>query len=220
MKRWLKNNSLSLVVFVLFLLFWFGQSVAGYQHYNEEQKQHYSEQISYPAYIISGDFIESTFENWESEYLQMAAYVLLTAFLFQKGSAESKKLQGEEADRTPRSKRVAANAPGPVKRGGVVLKLYENSLTIALALLFALSFLLHAYGGAHATSEENIQHGEEPVSTLQYLTTSKFWFESFQNWQSEFLAVFSIVILSIFLRQKGSPESKPVSSPHAQTGSS
>jgi hypothetical protein len=220
MRRWLKNNSLSLVVFSLFLIFWFGQSVAGYQNYNEDQQEHQAEQTSYPAYLRTGAFIEATFENWESEYLQMAAYVLLTAFLFQKGSAESKKLQGSnESDRKPRSKAVSADAPGPVRRGGIVLKLYENSLSIALALLFLVSFLLHAYGGAIETSQENIQHGEESVGMVQYMTTSKFWFESFQNWQSEFLAVFSLAILSIWLRQKGSPESKPVSAPHAETGS-
>lgn len=221
MKRWLKQNSLSIMVFSLFLIFWFGQSVAGYRHYNEEQQSHQSKQITYPAYLKSGSFIEATFENWESEYLQMAAYVLLTAFLVQKGSAESKKLRGSnESDRKPRGKAVSADTPGPVKRAGWVLKVYENSLSIALALLFIVSFLLHAYGGAIETSDENIQHGEEPVTVVQYIATSKFWFESFQNWQSEFLAVFSIVVLSIFLRQKGSPESKPVNSPHSQTGSS
>lgn len=219
MKRWLKNNSLSLVLLGLFLVFLVGQSVAGYMNYNQDQQEHQAEQISYPAYLASGSFIEATFENWESEYLQMAAYVLLTAFLVQKGSAESKKIRGDnESDRKPR-KSASANAPGPVKQGGFGLSVYEHSLSLALAALFILSFLLHAYGGAIETSEQNLQHGEQAVGMVEYMTTSKFWYESFQNWQSEFLAVFSLAVLSIYLRQKGSPESKAVNSPHAQTGS-
>lgn len=220
MKRWLKDNSLSLVVGILFLIFLGGQSLTGQRQYNEEQQEHGQPEITYMEYIGSGDFIESVFENWESEFLQMAAYVALTVFLYQKGSAESKKLQGSEPfDQKPRKSR-STNAPWPVRQGGIALKLYENSLLIAFTLLFLMSFGMHAYGGARATTEENLVHGESAVGVVEYIQTSKFWFESFQNWQSEFLAVFSIVVLSIWLRQKGSPESKPVNSPHAETGSS
>jgi hypothetical protein len=219
MKRWLKNNSLSLVFIILFFIFWWVQSMAGYAHYNNEQQSHNEPTINYAQYIVSGDFIESTFENWESEFLQMAAFVVLTAFLLQKGSAESKKLiGGEEADRKPKQS-VSKDAPWPVKQGGWVLTLYEHSLSIAFALLFILSFVLHAFGGAMATCEENQTHGESCPTVIEYVATSKFWFESMQNWQSEFLAVFAMVVLSIYLRQKGSTQSKPVNSPHAETGS-
>ncbi|MBA2278868.1 hypothetical protein H0V99_00280 [Candidatus Saccharibacteria bacterium] len=221
MKRWLKDNSLSLVMGILFLIFLSGHSLTGQRLYNEEQLEHGQQKVTYSEYIGSSDFIESVFENWESEFLQMGAYVALTVFLYQKGSAESKKLIGREAvDQKPK-KSSNKYAPWPVRKGGVVLKIYENSLLISFILLFLMSFFLHAYGGAQATTEEYIAHGEDRVvSTAEYMTTSKFWFESFQNWQSEFLAVFSIVVLSIWLRQKGSPESKPVNSAYSETGSS
>lgn len=220
MMRWLKNNSLSIVLFVLFFIFLIGQSVAGQRHYNEEQESHGQPTVSYGEYVTSGDFVESVFENWESEFLQMGMYVILTVFLFQKGSAESKKLQGSmPTDQKPK-KSEGKHAPWPVRRGGLVLKLYENSLSIAFLLLFVMSFWLHAAGGATATCEENLAHGEADCPSISgYMGTSKFWFESLQNWQSEFLAVASIVVLSIYLRQKGSPESKPVNTPHFETGS-
>jgi hypothetical protein len=158
-------------------------------------------------------------ENWESEFLQMFAYVLLTAFLFQKGSAESKDPQKQEAvDRDPRPSCDDKTAPWPVREGGIVLKLYENSLSIALFLLFVISFVLHAIGGAKEYSQQQTMHGEEAVTVVQYLGTAQFWFESLQNWQSEFFSIGVLVLLSIFLRQKGSPESKPVDSPHNMTG--
>lgn len=219
MKRFLQNNSLSLIVGLLFLIFLVGQSVTGFRHYNKEQQSHNQSEITYGEYLKSGDFVESVFENWESEFLQMGAYVLLTVYLRQQGSAESKKLRGdEENDRDPR-KSKDSNAPWPVRQGGWILKVYENSLSLAFIVLFLLSFGLHAYGGARATCEENLTHGQQECqSVMGYMGTSKFWYESFQNWQSEFLAVFSIVVLSVFLRQKSSPESKPVNSPHSQTG--
>jgi hypothetical protein len=220
MLRWLKDNSLSLVLFALFLIFLIGHSVAGVRHYNEEQTVHGQPEVSYAEYVKSGEFVESVFENWESEFLQMGSYVLLTVFLYQKGSAESKKLIGKEpTDQKPR-KSSAAGAPGPVKTGGFSLKIYENSLSIAFLLLFLMSFWFHALGGASASCDENLVHADpECPSTVEYISTSKFWYESFQNWQSEYLAVFAIVVLSVYLRQKGSPESKAVNSPYAETGS-
>jgi hypothetical protein len=158
-------------------------------------------------------------ENWESEFLQMAAYVILTVFLYQKGSSESKKLAEEEpVDRDPRKSRKKKDAPWPVRQGGFILTLYENSLFLAFVLLFLLSLWLHAVGGLRVYNEEQAQHGGQLISSaLQYVGTSRFWFESFQNWQSEFLAMFTMIVLSIWLRQKGSPESKPVDAPHGQT---
>jgi hypothetical protein len=146
--------------------------------------------------------------------------VFLTAFLFQKGSAESKKLdEPEPVDRDPRAGRNKPNAPWPVRRGGIVLKLYENSLSLAFLLIFLISFTLHAVAGSAEYNQEQGAHGEiSTLSPLQYAGTSRFWFESMQNWQSEFLAIAAVVVLSIFLRQRGSPESKPVDSPHDETG--
>jgi hypothetical protein len=218
-KRFLRDNGLGLVMFGFFALFLFAQSVTGFQVYNEDQIEHGESMIAYPDYLRSGHFIESTFENWESEYLQMGAYVIFTAFLFQRGSSESKDPdEKDQVDDDPRQARNRPDAPWPVRQGGLVLKLYENSLSIALLFLFLFSFMLHAIGGAREYSQEQLAHGGQTVSTAEFLRTSEFWFQSFQNWQSEFLAVFSIVVLSVFLRQRGSPESKPVAAPHSKTG--
>lgn len=220
MKRFLQNNSLSIVLFGLFLIFLIGQSLTGMQQYNEEQQEHNQPAVSYVEYLGTGDFAESVFENWESEFLQMGSYVLLTVYLRQKGSAESKKLEGEEeVDRDPQQS-AKSMAPWPVRKGGVALKLYKNSLSLAFVLLFLMSFFLHAAGGSRMSCEEAKAHGETTCdSTWSFMTTSEFWYQSFQNWQSEFLAVFAIVVLSIYLRQHGSPESKPVNTPHVATGS-
>lgn len=219
MKRFLRDNGLGLVMFVVFALLLLAQSVTGFQVYNQEQREEGKLEIGYPAYLGSGHFIEATFENWESEYLQMGVYVLFTVFLVQRGSSESKDPdQPEPVDDDPRQARQQADAPWPVRTGGLALVVYEYSLTIALLLLFLLSFCLHAVGGAWEYSEVQLAHGGQAVSVWEFLGTSEFWFQSFQNWQSEFLAVGSLVVLSIFLRQRGSPESKPVAAPHHQTG--
>ena len=210
------ENGLSVAVFVCFLIFLVGQGITGHLEDNEDRQEHGQPGINLTEYLQSSHFLEATMENWESEFLQMFAYVLLTVFLYQKGSSESKNpYQPESVDRQPHWQ---TRAPWPIRKGGFVLKLYEHSLSLAFLLLFLFSFVLHAHGGARQYSEEQKQHGKPAVSTLQYLGTSRFWFESFQNWQSEFLAIGSMVVLSIFLRQKGSPESKPVDSPHSQTG--
>jgi hypothetical protein len=214
MKRLWKENSLSIVCVGLFLALWIGQAIAGWRHELDERREHGEPAIALGEYVTSGDFWESTSENWESEFLQMAAFVILTVFLRQKGSPESKPLEGDEdVDRPPRRR---AGAPWPVLRGGVVLKVYEHSLFLALLGLFLFSFAMHAVAGARAFSDEQVRHGSTPVSTLAYLATSRFWFESFQNWQSEFLSVGVLVLLGVVLRQRGSPESKPVDARHAE----
>jgi hypothetical protein len=219
MKKLWRNNGLTIVLLAFFLLFWGAQTVTGWHVYNDDQQQHHEATISLLAYLGTGHWAEATFENWESEFLQMAAYVVLTSFLYQKGSAESKDpaKDAEDVDREPDPNKP--DAPGPVRKGGLMLAFYRNSLSLALASLFLLSFALHAIGGAREYSQEQIQFGQKPVSTWQFLGTSEFWFQSFQNWQSEFLAVVAIVVLTIWLRQKGSSESKPVDAPHSQTGS-
>ena len=188
--------------------------------YNEDQQEHGQPTVNFTTYLGTAHFLEATMENWESEFLQMFFFVVLTAFLFQKGSAESKKLDEKEpVDRDPRKSRNKKDAPWPVRQGGLVLKLYEYSLSLAFLLLFLMSFTLHAAGGAREYNEDQREHGRpEQVTTIEYMGTSRFWFESFQNWQSEFLAVGAMVVLSIFLRHRGSPESKPVDAPHSETG--
>ncbi|MEX2150540.1 MAG: DUF6766 family protein [Steroidobacteraceae bacterium] len=222
MRGFLRNNGLSIVVFALFLAFLLAQALTGARQYNEERQEHGEAPLGLPAYLASGHFIEATAENWESEFLQMAAYVLLTVGLYQRGSSESKRPGIREAvDQDPRtvSGLAAKEAPWPVRRGGWVLRLYENSLSLAFLLLFGVSFALHAVGGARLHNAEQLRHGGETVTAMDFLGSSQFWFESFQNWQSEFLSIVGMVVLSIWLRQRGSPESKPVHAPHDETGS-
>ncbi len=219
MKQFLRNNGLSAALLGLFVVFQVGLSVVGQRQFNQEQRDRGMAPLGYVEYLGSSGFLEATMENWESEFLQMFAYVLLTAFLVQKGSAESKKADEPEAvDRDPRASQGKPDAPWPVRKGGLALKLYENSLSIALFILFAVSFWLHAVGGAGDYSIDEMAQGRSPVTAVEYLGTAQFWFESLQNWQSEFFSIGVLVLLSIVLRQKGSPESKPVDSPHSATG--
>jgi len=214
-----RNNGLSLVLVALFLVSLVGQTVAGHRQYNDDQRSHGERPVSYAAYVTSPASLEATMENWESEFLQMATYVVLTAVLFQKGSAESKDPDQREAPADRRPDPARPGAPGPVRRGGLALALYQHSLSLTFTALFLLSFALHAVGGAGEYNEEQSAHGQpERVTALQYLGTSRFWFESFQNWQSEFLSLAAMVVLTIFLRQHGSPESKPVDAAHTDTG--
>jgi hypothetical protein len=219
MTRFLRDQGLAIVMFGIFGLTLIGLIFAGWAASNQDQAAHGEPQVGLAQYVVSPEFGEAVFENWESEFLQMGAYVLLTALLFSRGSAESRDPDHKgphEAD--PRTAAKRRNTPWPVRRGGLALALYENSLTIALLTIFVASFALHAATGAGAYSRELIEHGAPPVSILGYVTTSRFWFESLQNWQSEFLSVGALIVLSIFLRQRGSPESKPVTASDAQTG--
>jgi hypothetical protein len=214
----LRENGLLLVCVGLFAVFFIGMILSGAATYNEEQLEHGShEHLSVLQYLTTGDFVEATFENWESEFLQMGMYVVLTALLYQKGSSESKPLnKSAPQDADPR-KAAKKNSPWPVKRGGWPLAVYEHSLAIAFFVLFFASWALHAIGGVSAFNDEQIQHGQSAVSVWRYVTSAQFWFESMQNWQSEFIAVAAIIGLSIFLRQRGSAESKPVADPNRET---
>lgn len=224
MRKWFKSHSLSVVATLLFIISFAGQVLTGRADFNEDQKEHGGAPVSLVGYFGTGHFGEATFENWESEFLQMAVFIFLTAFLVQRGSAESRKPDddpeagNEPVDEDPRLHRNDPSAPWPVRRGGIATALYRNSLSLVLFLLFLASFVAHAATGAVEYSQDQRAHGEATVSTLQYMGTSHFWFESFQNWQSEFLSVLAITVLSIWLRQQGSPESKPVHAPHEQTG--
>jgi hypothetical protein len=223
-RKWIKSHSLSVVAILLFLVAMVGQVLAGRADYNDDQQAHGEAPVSLLEYLGTGHFGEATFENWESEFLQMAVFIFLTAFLVQRGSAESRKPDDdpqagkEPIDEDPHDHVGDPRAPWPVRRGGLALALYKNSLSIVLFLLFIAAFAAHAATGAVEYSQEQAAHGEPGVSALGYLATPRFWFESFQNWQSEFLSVWALTVLSIWLRQKGSPESKPVHAPHEQTG--
>lgn len=219
MIKFIRNNSLSLVFFLLFIFSLGGQVLTGHADHNQEREEEGLPALKVGQYLLSGHFIQATFENWESEFLQMALFVVMTIGLRQKGSSESKKFdEPEEVDREPDPLREGA--PWPVKKAGWILAIYKHSLTIVLILLFILSFVAHLYGSLKDENEQLLLKGHSVKSLGQYITDSRFWFESLQNWQSEFLSVFSIVVLSIFLRQKGSPQSKPVDAPNDETGAS
>jgi hypothetical protein len=219
MRDLFRKNGLSIVLLLSFLAMVFGQSWAGWHEYNDERAERAQPLLGYAAYLLSHHFWEATTENWESEFFQMGIYVVLTAFLFQQGSSESKKLdEPNPQDEDPRQHQKNPDAPWPVRRGGWVLRIYEYSLGLAFLLLFLASLLAHAVSGQRLYNEEQLAIGKEPLDLVAYMGSSRFWFESLQNWQSEFLAVAAIVILSIWLRHRGSPESKPVAASHDETG--
>lgn len=216
------RNELSIVLIMPMLLFWAGQCVTGWKVHNQTRQEQHAAKLGLGRYLTSGHFLSATFENWESEFLQMGMYVLLTVWLRQMGSAESKKLKGEEGAATENEDGLATpdpDSPWPVRKGGWWLKWYSYSLCLAFLLLLLLSFALHLRGSIADYNEQQQRKGLPVESVAGYLGSADFWFESFQNWQSEFLAVASIVLLSIWLRQKGSPQSKPLQAPHHQTGS-
>jgi hypothetical protein len=207
MRVFLRNNGLSLVLFLLFAGSLVGHSLSGHRVENEELAMRGEEEISFSTYLGSGAFIESVAENWESEFLQMGMFVILTVMLFQKNSPESKDPDNPEPgyvwvheSEAPRVARLLAPARW----------VHDHSLSLALLLMFVASFAVHVVYGARAATEEAISHGEPGVSSGEYLWTAQLWFESLQNWQSEFLSIGVIVVLSVFLRERGSPESKPV----------
>ena len=216
----LRNNSLSLVLLLLTISTLVGMLFSGWHVGQEQALQHGDSPPPLWEYAISGDFLSALFENWESEFLQMAMYVCLTAFLFQKGSAESKEPDDPDdpVNEDPAKHKDDPQAPWPVRQGGLIRTLYSYSLGIALVLLFLISFVLHLFTSAAAANEEALRHGQPVMTILDHLMAAQFWFESFQNWQSEFLSTLVLVILSIFLRFRGSPESKPVAAHLDKTG--
>lgn len=218
MKRFIINNSLSLTLFGLFFLTLIGLMINGYIHQNEELQAHGQAVQSFGSYLVSNEFYEAVFENWESEFLQMGMLVVLTIWLKQQGSADSKKLRGKE-DVDTRSRYSIIHAHSWRTRSKAIgYMLYSNSFSIALFALFLGSFALHAISGVGAANQEALFHHQAPQSIWQYIGSAQFWFESFQNWQSEFLSVGVLIVLSVFLRQHSSPESKPVAAPNKATG--
>ncbi|HEY5973017.1 MAG TPA: DUF6766 family protein [Pseudoxanthomonas sp.] len=209
-----RRNGLSLVLLALLLASLVGQVVAGRSVHNQELIESGGMPLGWSAYLQSGHFVSATFENWESEFLQMGMYVLLTVGLRQKGSAESRPMKAsQEKERIEQGPK-----PWPLRAGAFWKTLYGHSLSLAFGILFALSFALHLQGSWRNEQDERALKGEPPIALSDYATDAQFWFESFQNWQSEFMAVASLVLLTIWLRQKDSPQSKPLEAPHSQTG--
>ncbi len=216
---WIRDRALTLALLGLFAVSLAGQVISGFHEYNATQTEHGQALVSPGEYSGTGHPWEALFENWESEFLQMAVFVLLTTVLVQKGSAESRRPGVKElVDADPRDFANDPDAPWPVKRGGWILVLYENSLGLVFVVLFLLSWAGHAAGGFAESVEDQVAHGLGRSSWTEYLASPRFWFESFQNWQSEFLSIAAMVWLSVYLRQRGSPESKPVHAPHDETG--
>ena len=218
-RRFVRDNGLTLVLLTAFSACLLGQLVSGWLAQNQDLAWDGRAGTTLSAYAASSGFLSSVFENWESEFLQMAAYVVLTAMLFQRGSAESRDPDdpgraGDDPDEPARDPR----APWPTHAGRIFGRIYANSLGLALGLLFLASFVLHWVASAAARVEEAALHGMPGGSLPSHLGDAQLWFESFQNWQSEFLSTAVLAVLTIFLRQRGSPESKPVAAPTAQTG--
>lgn len=219
MRRFLRENGLTLTLLAIFAVSLVGQAVAGWHAYGQELRQHGQTPPGFTAYLATWHFLSAVFENWESEFLQMAAYVLLTAWLFQKGSPESKSMEGSNPeDELKPADRRKRNAPWPVRKGGLLLWVYSHSLGAALGLLFAGSFIAHGLASQRRSNEEALLHNRPAISLGDTFADAEFWYESFQNWQSEFLSIAVLLVLSIYLRERGSPESKPVAAPHAETG--
>jgi hypothetical protein len=215
--KWVRDNGLSLTLFALFAITIVGHGWSGWLASNEELIRDGITPLTLGEYLKGGEFVSTVFENWESEFLQMWAYVMLTAYLFQRGSPESK--DPDEAapqDRDPKLDRNKADAPWPVRASGLARSIY--ALGAALLILFVASFVLHWINSTRHAADEALQHGPPAPSLLEHLGSAELWFESFQNWQSEFLSTAVLIVLAIYLREKGSPESKPVGAPHSQTG--
>ena len=211
MKQFLRNNGLSIALFSIFFATLIAMSVVGWRSSNNENKDHQQPEQSYVSYLGSGDFIEGVFENWESEFLQMWALVVLTIWLRQKGADESKPMRGKIPQEVPSRYSLLRSETWGARKKAVAHTLYSHSLSLSLLGIFLISFALHAAGGAAKYNEEAMNHGDsERVTAVTYVGTSQFWYESFQNWQSEFFAVGTLMVLSIKLRERGSPQSKPV----------
>jgi hypothetical protein len=221
MRAFLKNNSLSLFFLALFLAALMGQAFAGHAAVNEDALRHGDPTMSMGRYVLSSEFGGAVLENWQSEYLQFTLFILTTVWLLQRGSPESKPLHkaGRESDKDQKvGEHARADSPRWAKVAGVRRALYENSLLIVMAGIWVGSWFGQSVTGLSQYNTERLDHHQLPVSWLDYLGRADFWERTLENWQSEFLAVGSMAILAVYLRQRGSPESKPVGSPHEATG--
>jgi hypothetical protein len=221
MRRFLRHNSLSLFFGVLFLGALVGQAVAGWYQLNDELDAEQLGHLSFWRYVSSADFAVDVAENWQSEFLQFWLYLMATVWLLQRGSPESKELDkaGAESDKDQKvGEHAVKDSPAWAKAGGWRTRIYSSSLAIVMGLLFLGSWLVQSVAGWAAYNETRLQQLRDPIGWGSYLTHSDFWARTLQNWQSEFLAVGTMAVLAIYLRQRGSPESKPVGEPHTSTG--
>jgi hypothetical protein len=221
MPRWLRDNGLSIFFGVIFLASLLGQAVSGHTSVNHDAVLHHGDPISFWHYVTSAVFWTDVMENWQSEYLQFTLYIFATVWFLQKGSNESKPLNnagGESDEEQLVGEHAKRNSPAWAKVGGLRTTLYSNSLVLVMTSIWLLSWFAQSITGRVNYNSNQLDHLAPPVSWATYITTSDFWNRTLQNWQSEFLAVGSMAILSVYLRQRGSPESKPVGSPHSATG--
>ncbi len=222
MRRFLRENSLSLFFLVIFLVTLIAQAFVGHADFNHEQVAHQDATISLGRYVTSSAFAVDLMENWQSEYLQFTLFILATVWLVQRGSTESKDL-GEEGGETDEEQKlgdhVQPDSPHWAKAGGLRTLVYSNSLVLVMTAIWLASWFAQLVTGRIDYNEEQFDHQQAPLTLLQYAGSSDFWIRTVQNWQSEFLAVASMVLFSIWLRQRGSAQSKPVGDPNASTAS-
>ncbi|MBN1528547.1 MAG: hypothetical protein JW895_05770 [Thermoleophilaceae bacterium] len=221
MRRFVRENSLALAFLALFLAAVVAQAIAGHAEFNNDQADHGGSPISFWRYVVSSSYGVAVMENWQSEYLQFTLFILLTVFLVQRGSPESKEV-GKEGTESDAAQRVGPHAtehsPRWARDRGLRRRIYENSLLMVMGAAWVGTWVAQAFTGVVEYNAERLDHLSEPVSVGQYVGTAAFWERTLQNWQSEFLAVGSMAILAVYLRQRGSPESKPVGAPHDATG--
>jgi hypothetical protein len=221
MRAFLRNNSLSIVFMLLFLAALCGQAIAGHAQFNDNADSEGDPRMSLARYVVSSDFGGAVMENWQSEYLQFTMFILLTVWLVQRGSPESKELEkaGRESDADQKvGKHAGQRSPKWARVEGLRRTIYENSLVLVMGLFWLGTWLAQSITGVAQYNADQLDHHQDPLSWSQYLGTGEFWDNTLQNWQSEFLAVGSMAILAVYLRQRGSPESKPVGAPHEATG--
>jgi hypothetical protein len=222
-KSWARSNSLSLFFLILFLVTLAAQSQASFREYRDQQLEHKQPPGTYADYLVSADFSAKVMENWQSEFLQFTLYILATVWLVQRGSSESKEegKEGFESDEEQRIGRYAdERSPLWARVGGWRTTVYSHSLVIAMTVVFFGSWFAHFLNGMAQFNQEQSQHGQPMVGWMTYLHEPRFWDTTLQNWQSEFLAVGTMAVFSVYLRERGSPESKPVGAPHDETASS
>ena len=221
MRKFLREQSLSIFFLAIFLAALVGQAIAGWHLHNEEAATHGSEHISLFRYVTGSDFGNAVMENWQSEYLQFMLFMLATVWLLQRGSPESKPLDAAGREGAQKQKvggHADASSPLWARFGDWRTTLYSNSLLIAMAIIFFGSWFAQSVTGWTDYNAEAADHGERAISWIGFIGSSTFWESTLQNWQSEFLAVGSFAVLTIYLRQRGSPESKPVGAAHRNTG--
>jgi hypothetical protein len=220
-RKFVRENALGLFFGLLFLLALVGQAFAGWIAFNDEQVGDSLARVSLPDYLVSASFASDVAENWQSEYLQFLLYIVATVWLLQRGSPESKELgkAGQESEKDQKIGRYAnPSSPKWAAVGGLRTAVFSWSLGIVMGLIFAMSWFAQSLAGWAAYNETQLENLQDPLSWGGYLLNADFWSRSLQNWQSEFLAVGSMAVLSIYLRQRGSPESKPVGEAHSTTG--